>query len=129
MRKFIVLFSALALVLAACGGGDGEVQSVEDAESCEDVADLSIDMMQDMLDELSDMTMADFSNSEEPPEALQEFESDSEELQNKADELGCSSEEMQSLLQERTDQLEAEGPIAEMILQQLQEGGVFEQGQ
>lgn len=129
MRKYIVLLSVMILLLPACGGSENEPQDAGDAESCEDVADLTIDLMQNMLDEISGMSAAEFTGGEQLPESFQQFQTDAEELRTRGEELGCSTEEMQTLIQERVDQLEAEGPAAEMVLERLRNGSIFEQGQ
>lgn len=120
MRKLIPLFMVFVLVLAACGGDDDDVGSVEDADSCEDVGDWFIDEMQVLLDELSDMNAEDIAGGE-PPEALTTFEANIEELGEKSEELDCSDEEMTQILEDRVDELEAEGPLAQEILAGFEE--------
>jgi len=124
--KFLsmVLALTLALTLAACGGDDGDDPvSVADATNCEQLVDAFIPLMQDMLDSVSDMTMADMM-SDDTPEPLVEFEADMEELTAKSDELECDDDEMSELLEGRIDELEADGPVAELLLEALKTEGL-----
>ncbi|MEZ4522524.1 MAG: hypothetical protein R3A46_12900 [Thermomicrobiales bacterium] len=119
------------LVFAACGGDDDDddTGSIEDADSCEEVGDVFIDEIQVLLDELSDMSLADL-QSEDQPEAMTNFETNVEEIGAKSDELGCSDEEISQILQDRVDELEADGPVPELLLegiqQEIQSGNLFE---
>lgn len=115
---------ALALVLAltavACGGDDEPV-AIADATNCEQVMDAFIPLMQEILDSMSDLTMADLM-SDDTPEPLLDFEERMEEIGAKAEDLDCSDDEMASMLEDRVDELEAEGPVAEFVLEILKEG-------
>ena len=51
MRKFFILLAALGLIATACGGDDS-------AASCEGIADDAIQVIQDVIDELDEMTDA-----------------------------------------------------------------------
>jgi hypothetical protein len=129
-KLFACFMIAILIALPACGGGDddddgGDVTSVEDVETCEQLADLTIDEMQVLLDGLSDMTLEDM-QSGETPEPVSDFEAKGEEFQSKADEIGCDDAEYQSLIEDRVDQLEADGPVAELVLEALQSGSLFE---
>ena len=122
MRKLLPLFLVFVLVLAACGGDDDDdVGSIEDADSCDDVGEVFIDEMQTLLDELSDTDLADFTGSEQP-EALTNFEASMDEISTKSDDIGCSEEEIQSFMEDNIDRLEADGPVAEILLQGFEEG-------
>ena len=128
-KVFALLLIALLITLPACGGGgdddDGDVDSIADAETCEQLADYAIGEVQVMLDGLSDMTLAEL-QSGDTPEPVTDFEDQGDELQAKADELGCEEQEFLGMLDERVDQLEAEGPVAELLLEALQGGSFFE---
>ncbi|CAN5584894.1 hypothetical protein BH23CHL2_BH23CHL2_10990 [soil metagenome] len=124
MRKLLALLLVLMLVIAACGGDDDDndgALTVETADTCEDVGDLYIDEIQVLLDELSGLDMAALA-SEDQPEALTNFEANAEEIESKSNDLGCSEEEMAEILQDRVGELEAEGPVAEMLLDGITEG-------
>ena len=123
MSKMLAIVLMLSLIIAACGGDDdddnGAVTNIEDAETCEQVADIAIAEIQNLLDAVSNLTMADLM-SEDEPEALTNFETEFEAIGDKADEIGCSDEEMQGLFEDRVDSLTAEGPVGELLLQGLQ---------
>lgn len=121
----VALVLVLALTAAACGGDDddnGGSISVADATNCEQVVDAFMPILQDLLNSMSDLTMADLM-SDTPPEPLADFEQRLDEVGNKSDELNCSDAEMASLLNNRVDDLTAEGPVAEFLLELLKSEG------
>ena len=111
MRKLLILAAAFGLVVTACGG-DG-------AGSCAEVADEAIVLFQEFLDDASSMTEADFVSSGEA--MFEDFEQKGEELDAKINDLGCSDEEMNSLMAERVDSLDAGGILGEMLLSEIGE--------
>jgi hypothetical protein len=122
MRKLLLALLVLTLVFAACGGDDDDdVGSIEDAETCDDIGNVFLDETQTLLDELSDMDLADFTGDEEP-EAMTNFQASIDEISAKSDEIGCSDEEIAEFLTDNIDELEAEGPVAELLLEGLREG-------
>jgi hypothetical protein len=123
MRKFLPILLVFVLVFAACGGDDDDddVGSIEDAETCDDVGNVFIAEMQTLLDELSDTELSEFTGSEQP-EAMTNFEASIEEIIDKSEEIDCSEEEIQTFMEENVDELEADGPVAELILQSFVEG-------
>ena len=121
MKKVLALLAALMLVFAACGdsGGGGDIGSIGD---CDDLVDEALVMLQDVLDELSDLSLEDavaLGESDEEPEALRDLEERGTALEARATELNCSDEEMGAALVDRADELEANGPFAELILEGL----------
>lgn len=122
MRKFLALMLVFMLVFAACGGDDDDdAGSIEDADTCEDVGEIFMAEMQTLLDELSDVELSEFTGDTQP-EAMTNFETSIDEISAKSDEIGCTDEEIQSFLEDNIDELEADGPVAELLLQGLQEG-------
>ena len=119
---------ALVLMLAfgavACGSDDedDEPLTAANAESCEELADAVIGTMQDVLDTVSELSMEELM-AEEQPEVLGEFEQDMQAAEEKSNDLDCSDDEMAELLNDRVDQLKAEGAVGELVLQMLQEEG------
>ena len=119
MRKFFILLAALGLVIAACGGDSG-------GDSCESVADDAIQVIQEVINEMDSLTLEELGAMEEEPEALADMERRAEELQDKANELGCSDAEMEELLNARVGNLQAEGMFGELLISELEGGGFFE---
>ena len=119
MRKFFILVAALGLLAAACGGDSG-------GGSCESVADDAIEVVQDVINEMDSLSLEEIAGMEEEPEALQDMERRAEELQQQADDLGCSDAEMEQLLNARVGQLSAEGMFGQLLVDELQTGGFFE---
>ncbi len=122
MNRLVAAICAAFMVFAACGDSSGGGGDPGSAESCDDLVDAGIDLIQDVLDELSDLDLADIEAlGNEPPEALNDLETRGEELSQRAEELNCTDEELSQGLVDNLDQLEADGPFAELILQGLRE--------
>lgn len=111
MRKLLVLAAAFGLVVTACGG-DG-------AGSCAEVADEAIVLFQEFLDEASSMTEDDFVSGGEA--LFEDFEAKGEKLDEQINDLGCTDEEMNSLMAERVGTLDAGGFLGEMLLSEIGE--------
>jgi hypothetical protein len=116
MRKFLILIATLGLVVAGCGG--------DSAGSCEGVADEAIEIFQDAINEIDEMSLEDLASGNEP-EALVEMEERAESLQVQAEDLGCSDAEMEELINARTGSLTADGEFGQMLLEGVQSDGLF----
>jgi hypothetical protein len=125
LRSVYAILLLVGLVAAACGGGDddngdgGSVTNVEDAETCAQVMDVAMLQIQELLDAASTMDLTELSSSQE----FTDFQTEFEALDAKSQELNCSDEEMEQLYNERIDDLTAEGPVAEELLEQLRSEG------
>ena len=121
MKRLTMLIAALALIAAACGGGDA---------GCTAIMDDGIDLFQDAINELEGLTLADLSEAESDPFSSADFENRSAELEERAQEAECTDEEMSELFADRVDQLEVgdnnpAGQFLVSILQQAAEEGEF----
>lgn len=121
MKRPLTMLVAVAMVAAACGGGSGSGNTdPASANSCEDLADVTINLMQDAIDAMEGLELADFlemSDTGEMPEELTQLEDAGAQIEQRAEELNCSAEDAQRLVCERIDSLHAEGEIAQMILE------------
>jgi hypothetical protein len=127
MPKMLSVFVALAIVVAACGDGGGDGYS-----SCDDVAQGGIDLLQGVLDEVSAMSMEEFLDEagSEDPSFVTNFEADADELDAAQTDLGCSDDELSGYLVDNLDQLEASGPVGELMLEAiLADPSAFEFGE
>ena len=118
MRKISVLLAALGLVAAACGGDSGG--------SCESVADDAIQVIQEVINEMDSLSLEELASLEEEPEVLTNMQVRADELQDEANELGCSDATMEELLNARVGDLEADGMFGELLVDEMQSGGFFE---
>jgi hypothetical protein len=123
--KGLVLVLVLSLVLVACGGDDEGTDvaavSVADATTCEQLVDAFMPLMQEVLDAVSDMTMGELTSGD-PPEVLDDFEERMEEIGAKSDDLNCDDDEVSEMLASRAGELEASGPVGELLLEIITEG-------
>jgi hypothetical protein len=120
----VVVATALAAALAACGGGDGPVEP-ESLGSCAEVADAAVGVIQDSIDALD----AAESGAEPDAEEIAVLEDLGNRLEDRARDLGCADDEMTALMIERADLLEADSVMGQAIIEGLRAGdGGFYQG-
>ena len=121
MRRMLWLLLAVALVAAACGDDDGGGGTDPAAAgSCEELADVGINLVQDAITELDSMELSEFMElaaSDEMPEELQRLEEIGIQMETRAEELGCSEEEGDALLCDRVDRLQADGEVGTLIIE------------
>lgn len=111
---------AIALVSSACGSGIS-------ASNCDELADETIALVQRLLDtvdaEVGDSTIAEFvAGSVELP-SLDEFRSQSDEVDALAIELGCDPNVTQQSLAARVGELHATSELGRFIIQSIRTGG------
>jgi len=119
-RTLILLVLVLSLVLSACGGGQ--------PETCEDIADVTIDLMQDLIDdveeEVGDMTVEELNATGGDLPSVEKFEEEATKINERALELQCSQATIESLVAERVNQLEATTPIGQFMVEAIRSGGL-----
>jgi hypothetical protein len=105
----------LGLVLAACGG---------EASTCEEVADETVALMQRIIDDVEadvgDMEVADFLESGASLPSSDSFSEESQKLNDRATELGCTPTDLDALIAERMDTLTSETPVGKFIKEAIQ---------
>jgi len=117
-KRFLVTLAVFGLVVAACGGGTA---------SCEDVADETIDLVQGVIDEVDQMSPEDLAAmGEEQPEFMNDFEQQSEELRQDAEDAGCTDEQLAELFSERASSLTAESEFGQLFVELFNSGDLFE---
>jgi hypothetical protein len=119
-RTLILLAVVLALVLSACGGGE--------PETCEDIADVTVDLMQDLIDdveeEVGDMTVEELNATGGDLPSVEKFEKEATKINEQAVELECSQTTIESLVAERVHRLEATTPIGQFMIEAIRSGGL-----
>jgi hypothetical protein len=119
-RTLILLAIALSLVLSACGGGQ--------PETCEDISDVTIDLMQELIDnveeEVGDMTVEELVATQGDLPSVEQFQEEATTINEQALELECSQATIESLVAERVDQLEATSPIGQFMIEAIRSGGL-----
>ena len=121
-RRLIILLTVLAVAISACGG---------QPETCDEVADETVALMQDLIDEveseLGDMSveelLATFASGEELPSVVS-FDEKAEKLSERAGELGCTQDQLEIAVAQRTDQLQADTPLGQFIIEAIKGGGL-----
>lgn len=120
MKKTLGLLLVLAMVATACGDDDASGA----LDTCESVADATIDLVQDVIDELESMSTEDvgalLQGTEFP--AFVEIGTRGETIGERGQELECT--DIDSLVQARADRLTAdpENGFTMLILEGTQDG-------
>jgi hypothetical protein len=119
-RTLILLVLVLALVVSACGGGQ--------PETCEGIADVTIDLMQDLIDnveeEVGDMMVEELVATQGDLPSVEQFQKEATKINEQALELECSQATIESLVAERDHQLEATTPIGQFMIDAIRSGGL-----
>lgn len=118
-KRFTVTLAVFGLVVAACGGGTA---------SCEDIADDVIGMVQEVIDEVDQMSPEDLAalSGDQEPEFMADFEQRSEDLRMDAEEAGCSDQELAELFSARASTLTAESEVGQFFVELFNSGDLFE---
>lgn len=131
-RTASVLLATLLLVaVAACGDDDGGSANPASLDSCASLADASIALLQDTLDIIDSMSveeLAAMGSSEETPPELAAIEARGTALEERAENLGCTEEQMSSLMIARADELDSDSVFGQFLIESIRsgEGSFFE---
>jgi hypothetical protein len=120
LRRRIPVLVAVAVVAAACAS---------QPETCDEVADESIELMQALIDEvesevgeMSVQELIDETGDDLPSVAA--FERDAARLSDRASELGCTQDQLEAAVADRTDRLHATTPIGQFLVNAIKGGGI-----
>lgn len=123
LRALLLLILASAL-FAGCGfwSDDDTVSrpSIDDAESCVDVADYLAIVAQEFIIDAEKAGMGALMSGPDS-ELFQRYGPQIEATQDKAAELGCEQDEMRPLMAERLNNLETTGTVGESIVDLLRQ--------
>lgn len=112
--RVTAVFIVGAIALTACGGDDAG------ADSCEEVVDETLALIQTAIDQANEMSMADLA-AEEEPAFVAELEEEGAALEARAEELDCDEQQVI----ERLDEIDVEeGSVGELILEQIRSEGL-----
>lgn len=113
------LMLTIALLAAACGGG-GE------AQNCDEIATQTVDLIQELIDnvdtEFGELSIEEFLATGEDLPSLQSFREDSEEINARANELGCTQTEIAAGVLADADRLTAQTRLGEFVIDLLTGG-------
>ena len=119
-RSVLLLFVVLALVLAACGGGQ--------AETCDELAEETVKLMQELIDdvekEVGNVSIEELISAGEALPSVQGFEEDAAKIDERAAELGCTQTEIQDGVAARANELEANTPIGQFFIEAIRDGAL-----
>ena len=119
-RTVLLPIVVFALVLAACGGGQ--------AETCDELAEETVNLMQELIEdvgkEVGNVSVEELIATGESLPSVEGFEEDAEKIDDRAAELGCTQTEIQNGVAARANQLEANTPIGQFLIEAIRDGGL-----
>ena len=119
-RTILLPIAVFALVLAACGGGQ--------AETCDELAEETVNLMQELIDdvekEVGNVSVEELIATGEALPSVEGFEEDAAKIDDRAAELGCTQTEVQNGVAARANQLEANTPIGQFLIEAVRDGGL-----
>lgn len=113
LKRFVPVIAVFGLVVGACGGG---------ASSCEDIAADTVDMVQEVIDEVDQLTPEEIAGQEGDLDFLADFEEESEKLADEATDSGCSTEELSEAIKAKAGSLTAESEFGKLFVELVQSG-------
>lgn len=120
LTRTILFAVVLVLALSACGGSQ--------PETCDEIADATIDLMQDLIDdvekEVGDMSVEELIATQGDLPSVEQFQEDAAEIDEQALELGCTQTEIQAAVTGKAGSLEASTPIGQFIIEAIRTGGL-----
>ena len=122
MRRLVIgtMVFAIAVVSTACGSGIS-------ASNCDELADETLSLVQRLIDdvdaEAGDRSLSDFLASADELPSLDEYRSQSSEIDALAAELGCDADLTRQVLSARAGELTAETDLGRFIIQSIRTGG------
>ncbi len=119
MKRLIPLVVAAVVVAAACAS---------QPETCDEVADETIELMQALIDEVEsevgEMSVQELLETGDDLPSVAAFERDAERLSDRASELGCTQDQLEVAVADRTDRLQATTPIGQFLVSAIKGGGI-----
>lgn len=128
MKRFATAVLCLSLMAAACG--DDDAADPASLDSCQGLAGAGVSLLQDtidLIDGLDAAALASFGEGTDVPPEFRAIQTRGDELTARATEIGCSDEEMASLMSARAGDLSADSVFGQFILEGVRagEGGDF----
>lgn len=114
--------AVLSVGFAGCGG-EGPLAAATGG-SCAQIADDSIEALNDAIGEMGSFDMAELmKEGAETPELSAALQGRFDALEGRADKADCSDEKMKALFKARADEIKGEGFFADLMRGALAEGG------
>lgn len=116
--RLVVVVLVLGLFGASCGGGA--------AQTCDDIAVQTVDLIQELINdvdnEFEDLSIEQFLALGEDLPSLQSFREESEAIDARASELGCTQTEIAAGVLAESDRLTADTRLGEFVINLLTNG-------
>lgn len=113
MRTLVALAIMVSLLAVACGG---------DAADCDELADEAIGLIQQLIDDVEDEfgdedldTVLAQGTADLP--SVEAYQEQADRLDERADVLQCTNDQMRSLVAQRAGSLEADTPVGRFLIE------------
>ncbi len=93
-----------------------DLPDIDAVASCDELVDAALLLLQAVFDGLGDMSLDDLEAAGGTVPALEMMDAEGQKLDAKTEELGCDPAQLEADLVARVDELEARGPLSELIL-------------
>lgn len=123
MRNLIAILVGLALITSACAGGGYSSSS----NTCEEVAQEAITAIADFVDENAATSRSDVEalGDDFLPADLGSFEERGTAIELKAEELGCDFAELEEMVVDGLDVVNADTYFGRIMVDEIRADGVF----
>ncbi len=113
-NRLLATVAAVALVAGACGG---------DGNTCGGIADEAIELVQDLIDEMDEMTLEDLAALDQSFTA--DFEAGVQQLVDDADGANCGDDQMTDLIRDRVGGLTSDSDVGQIFIDQFLSDDLF----
>ena len=115
---------AFLLIVSACTGDELPVAAPVDVETCDELVDISVQLVEVWVDVLNEVPIDELLTGEPPPEFV-ELAEIGVDLDERASRLDCDPQQMNDevLAQLAENDMDTEGAVADLLLEIVQ-GGV-----
>ncbi len=121
-KRLLVLVIALVFVIAACSGGGKQ------ASSCEEIATQTVDLIQELIDEVDSefesMGLEEFIENGDSLPSIESFRKQSDAIEARSNELGCTTEEITARVAAEVGNLTARTQLGEFVITLLIRGNL-----
>lgn len=120
ITRTLAILVSFSVLVAACSGG------ADEAATCEDIAAQTIDLLQELIDdvdaEFESMSIEEFIANGDNLPSVESFREESEAIEKRSEELGCSQQEIAQGVAARVGELTAETRLGQFVITLLVSG-------
>ncbi|MFQ5948663.1 MAG: hypothetical protein ACE5KX_07375 [Acidimicrobiia bacterium] len=120
------MLTALLAIVACTRDGTQQTAAPQTqaplSHPCEELAEAALDLIEDLLDAIDALPVAELLDAEQPPGELQQLERLGDDIDRRGAELDCDPVQLRRTVAEQTADLNPESRAAELLLELLRGG-------